>query len=419
MRLFKLGVYYPNYLRQFYDERPGLSAASYADQHTALIQDRVASSNFWSQALCRIGYETFDSIANAQPMQQQWAVEHGIPFDDNFVFNISCAQIRQFRPEVLLVADYSTFTAAFLDEVRANCPSVRLVVGWCGAPYHDVSVMRAWDIALSCIPEMVAEFRALGLNAHHVNHGFEPRILEQLRPRSKSTSPFTFLGSIVRAPRFHEEREGILLRLVQSTPLEIFSDVGVTAAPAARLSQLQRISDRTVRLAKRAGMTGAVLDKVPWLSAAMQRSGRAAHVPALPPQVVARARKALFGLNMFQKLRESDVTLNTHIDVSPRSASNMRLFEATGAGACLLTDWKENLNDLFAVDSEVVAYRNADEAIEKFRYLEAHPAERNAIAAAGQRRALRDHNFDCRAARIDEIIRGAPKRRSQNSASKE
>ncbi len=85
----------------------------------------------------------------------------------------------------------------------------------------------------------------------------------------------------------------------------------------------------------------------------------------------------------------------------------MRLFETTGVGACLLTDWKENLSDLFEPDKEVLTYRTAEECVEKVNYILEHEAERRSIAAAGQRRTLREHNFEKRAVLIDEIIRRA------------
>ena len=40
------------------------------------------------------------------------------------------------------------------------------------------------------------------------------------------------------------------------------------------------------------------------------------------------------------------------------NATNMRLFEATGCGAMLITDAKQNLGDLFSVGVEIVAYRD-------------------------------------------------------------
>ena len=41
------------------------------------------------------------------------------------------------------------------------------------------------------------------------------------------------------------------------------------------------------------------------------------------------------------------VTVNRHIDIAEEYANNMRLYEATGMGACLVTDAKLNLPCLF------------------------------------------------------------------------
>jgi spore maturation protein CgeB len=71
----------------------------------------------------------------------------------------------------------------------------------------------------------------------------------------------------------------------------------------------------------------------------------------------------------------------------------LRLYEATGMGALLLTDWKDDLGDIFETDREVVTYRSPEECAEKARYYLDHPDERAAIAEAGQRRTLRDHTW--------------------------
>jgi spore maturation protein CgeB len=70
-----------------------------------------------------------------------------------------------------------------------------------------------------------------------------------------------------------------------------------------------------------------------------------------------------------------------------------------------LTDWKENLSELFEPDVEVLTYRTAEECAEKVRYILDNEELRRRIAEAGQRRTLREHNFENRAARIDEIVR--------------
>lgn len=389
MRLLKIGVYYPNYLEQFYARRPGLAAQPYAAQHAALIADCFGSSDFWTKALSRVGYETCDLVANAAPLQEAWAAEHGLEFDEaGWLFAITEAQVRDFRPDVLLVADYSTVTADFLRRLRDVCPTLRLVLGWCGAPYRDGSVFRECDVVLSCVPEMVARFREGGLRSRHVNHAFEPRVLEKLGPAAAPPADFVFLGSVIKADQFHVERETILLRLVEETGLQIWSEAALgpsaVAGGSGALARLRALARRV-------------------------RGGRPAPdsspAPFVDGRIAARARPPLFGLEMFRQLRDSRVALNTHIDISPVSASNMRLFEATGVGSCLLTDWKANLRELFEPDAEVVAYRDADECVEKVKYLLDHESLRRDVAAAGQRRTLRDHTFAPRAAVIDAVIR--------------
>ncbi len=378
MRLLKLGIYPWTYLQDFYQKRFKLKTQPYSIQHQALIADCFGSADFWTGALGKLGYETSDVIANAKNLQTAWADENAIDFDEsNWLFEIAAAQIKRFRPDVLLVADYSTFTADFLKNIRRECDSIRLVLGWCGAPYADSAVFREWDVALSCVPEMVADFRAKGVCSQHVNHAFAPKILNQLDLEAEPKINFAFVGSIVKQNQFHLERERLLLELVKATDLQIWSDLKLPTFE-------QRAKNFVKKIVKR---NPAILEN---------------HVDA---RIASRTHPPVFGIEMFQQLRNSRVVFNNHIDISPVSASNMRLFETTGVGACLLTDWRANLHELFEPDSEILTYRSAAECVEKLEYILAHNSERCQIAAAGQKRTLRDHNFDNRAARIDAIIR--------------
>jgi spore maturation protein CgeB len=103
-------------------------------------------------------------------------------------------------------------------------------------------------------------------------------------------------------------------------------------------------------------------------------------------------------------LRRSQFTLNKHIDVSEGYANNMRLFEATGMGACLVTDWKENLAELFEPGKEVVAYRSTEECLDLLRHFSAHQVERMAIAAAGHARCLAEHCYERRMNQLADIL---------------
>lgn len=406
MRLLKLGIYHLTYLREFYAERPELETQSYSVQHRALIDDCFGSADFWTNALTALNYETIDIIANAEFLQTSWASENGIKFNENdWLFEIAAAQIKKFRPDILLVADYSTFTADFLKNIRRECPSIRLVLGWCGAPYNNLSVFREWDVALSCVPEMVADFRAAGICSYHVNHAFAPRILNRLDTRSQPSVDFAFVGSIVKQNRFHIEREQLLLDLVKNTNLQIWSDIKPPSFKERRDTFVRRKAHNIVAAAQRAGVPERLLDALPIVRKIAGRKSPPILEQYVDERIARRTHPPVFGLEMFRRLRDARVVFNNHIDISPVSASNMRLFETTGVGACLITDWKENLSELFEPDKEVLTYRSAEECAEKVNYILAHENERREIAAAGQLRTLREHTFEDRVAEIDKIIR--------------
>jgi spore maturation protein CgeB len=104
---------------------------------------------------------------------------------------------------------------------------------------------------------------------------------------------------------------------------------------------------------------------------------------------------------MYQALRRSLITLNSHIDMVGREAGNARLFEATGVGTFLLTDFKDNLQTLFEPNREVVAWRSVNECLSMIdRYLNDED-ERTAVAMGGQARTLSTHTFR---RRVDDIL---------------
>jgi spore maturation protein CgeB len=124
-----------------------------------------------------------------------------------------------------------------------------------------------------------------------------------------------------------------------------------------------------------------------------------------PSSILENMQPPVFGMDMYRALAQSKISFNIHIEAAGKYAGNMRLFESTGAGACLLTDWKSNIHDLFEPDTEVVTYRGVDDCIEKAVWLMEHPKECEEIAKRGQARILKEHSFAHRAQQLDEIIR--------------
>lgn len=403
MKICKIATVYQAYWKNFYTKKSELNNKSYALQKEALDYDGFGWSDFWQHALTELGYNVMEIIANIEPLQKMWSIEHDFKFSQNsWILSIAFEQVKTFQPTVLFLDDYSTFSNRWIAELRQACPSIQLVISWCGAPYQNSDIFKAHDFVLSCIPELVEQFRKMGHCSNHINHAFDSRILERLPPITEPQVDCSFVGQIVRNNQYHLERERVLEQLAAQLPIQIYCPAtGMNWKDQAK-AMISRGVYEGMQVLQQLGISKTWLSQLPKIGKLAACSDR----PRLPinPRLQPFMWPAVFGLEMFQTLQNSKTTFNSHINISPRSASNMRLFEATGVGSCLVTDWKDNIRTLFEPDTEVVTYRTAEECVEKVRWLLDHPDQRATIAQAGQARTLKDHTFTHRAIQLHELI---------------
>jgi spore maturation protein CgeB len=72
---------------------------------------------------------------------------------------------------------------------------------------------------------------------------------------------------------------------------------------------------------------------------------------------------------------------------------NQRLYHLPANGVMQICDCPDYLNQVFDVGIEVVSYKSVDDLIDKIKYYLAHEIEREKIALAGYKRAMRDYRF--------------------------
>ena len=120
-----------------------------------------------------------------------------------------------------------------------------------------------------------------------------------------------------------------------------------------------------------------------------------------------RSHAPVHGLDFYSVLQRSRTTFNLHTDEARGCVGNQKLFQATGVGACTITDRGANLHDLFNDGTEIVTYDGIEDCVEKVNYLLSHEDERRDIAAAGRNRTLSEHSSRKRYTEVDEIIQRA------------
>lgn len=389
MKFLVLNSDYLAFLRWLYAQHPGLEKQPYQKQMRVRAESLFGVADFCSSNLRKLGHEAWDIYANNEFMQKAWAREHGIhvqggtlatlrarkilqrawrvvaktplcylkPFfrpvlrsvgiHPTWFYDILAAQIKHYKPDVLLNQAMAGISSRFLREMK---PYTRLLMGQIASALPADQDFHVYDLVISSLPNFVEHFRNLDVPSEPLRWAFEPVVLSKLKHRSRDIA-VSFVGSLFTA---HQGRVRLLEHV--SSHLEI----GIWGIGIDTLSQ-----DSPIRL----GHKGTA-----------------------------------WGIEMYQILYRSKMTLNHHIDVADCYANNMRLFEATGVGTLLITDWKTNLHEMFEPGKEVVAYRNPEECAELVRYYLEHDDERKAIARAGQQRTLRDHTYAQRVAQLCEIV---------------
>ncbi len=88
-----------------------------------------------------------------------------------------------------------------------------------------------------------------------------------------------------------------------------------------------------------------------------------------------------------------------------KGAVNQRIFDAPAANGFVLTDWREQMDQLFEPNQEVICYHSPEEVPELIRYYLKNTQERENITKAARRRVLSSHTWDCRILEILQVMK--------------
>lgn len=112
----------------------------------------------------------------------------------------------------------------------------------------------------------------------------------------------------------------------------------------------------------------------------------------------------------FSKLREYicrskiNLVITRGAHASVHASSSMRPFELGAMGACMVANPYEGIETWFEPEREIIVVENAEEAIDRYRYLLKHDSERIALGQRARERVLKEHTFRHRARQLMKII---------------
>ena len=113
--------------------------------------------------------------------------------------------------------------------------------------------------------------------------------------------------------------------------------------------------------------------------------------------------------DIFRIYCSSKIVLNltvNHNDPEKKRQMKLRIFEAVCAGALLITEYVDGLEDFFELGKEIISFETKEEAAEKIKYYLTYENEneREEIAKAGYQRFLKDHTSKIRLTKLLETI---------------
>ena len=88
-----------------------------------------------------------------------------------------------------------------------------------------------------------------------------------------------------------------------------------------------------------------------------------------------------------------------------KGAVNQRVFDVPATGSFLLTDYREQVENLFEPGREIICYHSPEEATELARRYLARPKDRLAVALAARKRILAEHSYEHRLRRLMDQMR--------------
>jgi hypothetical protein len=393
LKILILNWDYDGFLRQHYQKSPQLRGASYEIQMKARNDSLFGVADYYSRNFKAAGHEAAEIHVNNPWLQSAWAREHGhaieVPLFDgtspqrqellarakrklrpykallgplakkmrlidtltHWQSDILLAQIEHHNPDIVLNQSIGQIGTSAMRAIRRKG---RVLIAQIGVdPPLDLD-LSVFDLGISQIPWVVEHFRANGLRAERQHLAFEPALLEKLDQAPVKDIELSFVGSLAPA---HKERVALLEAIAGQFNLGLWT-------PDLR------------------------------------------GIPASSP-LHGCLRGQVYGRDMYDIIRRSHITLNSHINVARGSATNMRLFEATGAGSFLLTDSLNDLSELFAPGTEVAAYESIQDCLNKTAYYLKHADEAADISRAGQQRTSTEHTYRNRIKQLLNFIERA------------
>ena len=355
LKIIQLESFYTHFLNQIYENDERLKDLPFQTQIKYLLNTGFSAGQNFVPFLNPHQWETHYIVLNNVWAQVRWANENG-KTSVKSLSEILLHQINDIEPDVLFISDVPGFDFDLIPHFKRR----PLIVAWLATvinhqlPWHEV------DVILSGISDVRNKIHELGAKSAEKFMSAAPYYFQANQQHTVSNN-IAFAGSFI--PGIHDDR--------------------------AR--QVDRLSHY---------LTDSCIDVFTANTFALSEGCR---VNFFPP---------VYGNDLVNTYANYSMVLDArgNFDLSKEKVlaetANMRIFEATKAGALLFTENSPNLSEYFDINREIVTYNDFDELKDKINYYSRpeNTEERETIARQGRYRTIKDHSIESRANWLEKIL---------------
>jgi hypothetical protein len=345
LRIIIVDSYYADVLRALDAAHPSWADLPYEERLQAVLDECFGTGDFYSVNLRMLGWNAVDVIANYPTLMGSGSVE-----------DVAWRKINEFEPDVVFLQDFKVLGLQALDALHARGV---LIAAQLSCPMPEAERVRRADVIFTSFPHYVERLRSMGVR----RPVYSPLACEP-------TAITRTLAGREPPPR------DIDVLFVGGVGKDVHWRAGTEA-----LESLARAYGRRFQ----------------WWG-----YGDAWLEPESPLHDVYRGEA--WGRAMYSLLLRAKVVVNRHGEVAENYANNMRIHETTSAGALLVTEAALNISEFFSTD-EVIVYPPGGLVAAVQSALTMPPAEREAMAARAQRRALSERTYFRKMQQVDSVLR--------------
>ena len=390
---------------RFYEEE--IQNLSFLECLDKVYSNKIYWSDAYSDSFNKLGNQAIDIISNDKKLQLKWSEENGISINEEYwQIEVIIAQLRIIKPDVVIFQNFDILPDEIIGKLKLWIKSIKILAVQIGYPRPEKD-LNVYDILFPSHKYLKDKYNHYKKPTYTCQPAFDSRILKELHIPEKREHRISFMGSSGIGYNFgHSKRYWMLYEILRKTRINVYLDEERSRSHLKNKLKSYKenpkrkmvISDHDFKTITDILNQNDTFEHQILLSELLcDRKLREVLFMELEPLVPLKfmfhnsVYPHVYGMEYYKLMSNCYTVLNIHSNAAEGRVGNMKMFESSGVGSCMLVENGSNLDEMFQLNKEVVTYENVDDCIEKINYLSDNINTANEIGKCGQQRTLREH----------------------------